>query len=510
MRCPLRLILATLAISTFSVSLYWLLRIRAGRDVLQDLKIPGSIPWLGGDGPAAWHIDQDDDADVWEARNSDYAILTSIRNARGYYNKVDVSASGYKIMNPTLLELPKSEHIRHDFLVIARTTHVDKEVDGKKYKLARQVAMFANLTFSRNGRPVIQADEEWSRLLVEDFASPAHHCQKQPDMDKYIGPEDMKIFWTAQGEPLLIFTHQIDDEIRCQGQFLIDVRAAVPELDELLKADDVPELPGIRFHEPVGLRRIAPEGQESDGRYQREKNWAPAQSPFSRDSSDLFFMVEPSQLYQFGNLNGVVEQVIEDEDQHSAVEAPYPPHATEEETWRSKQQTCLHDVMLSDAHIHQSTPMLSVTLCNRGACQPTPSNTVLIGMVQRRYDHPTWYDRRIVTYASQPPYQMLSVSKILTYHGESETGTYAWTGSMLYYTHHRHFPPPNHGFLDDEIWLSFGIKDADGGWMDFRAEELVKDHYMCEGAMPSMRLPLSGQKTPQKSKAKTKTENKST
>ena len=495
MRCPFRLIVVTLAFVAFSASLYGLLRIRAGRHVLHELNLPGSIPWLGNQGPPAVHEDQDDDADVWEARNSDYAVITSIRNARGYHNKVDVEASGYKIMNPTLLELPKSDHIRHDFLVIARTTHVDKEVDGKKYKLARQVAMFANLTFTRNGRPLIQAEEEWSRLIVEDFASPAHHCQNQPDMDKYIGPEDMKLFWTTKGEPLLIFTHQIDDEVRCQGQFLIDARAAVPELDELLSVDGVPQLPSIQFHEPVGLRRIPPDGQEADSRYQREKNWAPVQSPFTKDRSDLMFMVEPSQLFKFGNLNGVVEQVIDDKDQQSAVEAPYPLHAEGKDTWRSKQQTCIHDVMLSDAHVHQSTPMLSITLCKRGRCQPSAENTVLIGMVQRRYDHPTWYDRRIVTYSSVAPYQMLSVSKILSYHGESETGTYAWTGSMVYYTHHRHFPPPNHGYLDDEIWLSFGLKDADGGWIDIRAEELVRDHYLCEGILPSLRLPLGSPQT---------------
>ena len=77
---------------------------------------------------------------------------------------------------------------------------------------------------------------------------------------------------------------------------------------------------------------------------------------------------------------------------------------------------------------------------------------------------------------------MLSVSKKLTYHGETESGTFAWTGSMTYFTHHRHFPPPSHGFLDDEIWLSFGIRDAAGGWIDVRARDLIRDHYLCEGA----------------------------
>lgn len=305
-------------------------------------------------------------------------------------------------------------------------------------------------------------------------------------MDKYIGPEDMKLFWTRSGEPLLIFTHQIDDEVRCQGQFLIDARAAVPELKELLSNET--NLADIRFHEPEGLRRIPTPGEEKDPRYQREKNWAPVQPPFRADKDELFFMVEPSQLFQFTDKDGVVDSVIDEEDQRSAVDGPYPLHSDEgEEPWRSKHQTCLHDVMLSDAHVHQSTPMLSVTLCDRGACKPSPNNTVLIGMVQRRYDFPTWYDRRIATYSSVAPYKMLSVSKKLTYHGETESGTYAWTGSMVYYTHHRHFPPPNHGFLDDEIWLSFGIKDADGGWIDVQARDLIEDQYFCDAASAEYR-----------------------
>jgi hypothetical protein len=482
MRYPFRVVLSAAIILAFTGSFLSILRIRRGETLLPKVPLPDSLSWLGNQASSessGIRVEEDPSADVWDERNSDYQILSSIRNSRGYYNKVDAKATEYKIMNPTLLELPRSIKIKHDFLVIARTTHVDKTIKDKKYKLARQVAMFANVTYTKNGRPIIQADK-WSRLLVEDFASPVHHCQKQPDMDKYIGPEDMKLFWTGLGEPLLIFTHQVDDAVRCQGQFIIDARAAVPELGEILSTDA--ELPKIRFHEPEGLRRIAPSGEESDPRYQREKNWAPVQAPFSSDKEELLFMVEPSQLFRFTDVNGVVKSVIKEEDQHSAVEAPYPLHAKEKDPWRSEHQTCLHDVMLSDGHVHQSTPMLSVTLCDRGDCHPSPENTVLIGMVQRRYDFPTWYDRRIATYASVPPYNMLSVSKKLTYHGETETGTYAWTGSMVYYTHHRHFPPPNHGFLDDEIWLSFGIKDADGGWIDVRARELIDDHYLCEGA----------------------------
>ncbi|KAL9561381.1 hypothetical protein ACKAV7_014736 [Fusarium commune] len=407
----------------------------------------------------------------------------------GFYNKIDARNTGYQIMNPTLLELPRGCNSSHDFLVIARAQHVPKKIDGKSYKLARQVATFANLTYNKLGRPVLKTGN-WSRLLVEDFGRPQHHCKRQPDMDRYIGPEDMKLFWTRIGEPLLIFTHQVDDENMCQGQFLIDVRAAMPEIEQALGPEPSSLLPPIRFESPTALRREAPPGQEPHPRYQREKNWAPAQSPFSTDS-ELLLMAEPGQLFRWTSNDEPVESVVDAKDLRSAVEVPYPPNVKPGETWHSeKSMTCMHDVMLDDRHVHQSTPMLSLTFCNRGTCEPDEQNTVMLGMVQRRHDPPaapfTWYDRRIAVYEAASPYRMVSVSKKLTYHGETD-GKYIWTGSMVYYTNQIEFPPSNHGFLDDEVWLGFGIKDAAAGWLDIRARDLVTDHYLCQGATAGYR-----------------------
>ncbi|KAJ4251490.1 hypothetical protein NW762_011477 [Fusarium torreyae] len=487
-------VLALVAVATFFIILFTVFHIKLadGLSITPVQERPFFYEQQPHHTPA-----QDDDFDAYldqedhgpPSQNQDYRLLTSLRNNMGFYNKIDARKTGHQIMNPTLLELPRGANISHDFLVIARTLHVNKKIDGKSYKLARQVAAFANLTHNSIGRPVIKT-AGWSRLLVKDFGGPEHHCQRQPDMDRYIGPEDMKLFWTRTGEPLLIFTHQVDDEIMCQGQFLIDVRAAMPELERVLGEEYSSRLPPIRFHEPTGLRREPPSGEESHPRYQREKNWAPAQSPFSTDD-ELLFMVEPGQLFRWTSNEEPVESVVNAKDQRSAVEAPYPPNAGPDETWHSQRSmTCMHDVMLDDRHVHQSSPMLSLTLCNRGTCEPNEQNTIMLGMVQRRSDPPaapfTWYDRRIAVYEAAPPYRMVSVSKKLTYHGEMD-GRYIWTGSMSYYTNQTEFPPSNHGFLDDEVWLGFGIKDAAAGWLDIRARDLVADHYLCQGASAGYR-----------------------
>jgi hypothetical protein len=417
--------------------------------------------------------------DAKGSKSDDYRVLTSTRNTMGLYNTINAEKTGHEIMNPTLLELPRGS--KHDFLVIAQASHVDKVIKGIKYRLARQVAMFANLTYNDARHPELTAGK-WSKLLVQDFAGLEHHCKHRPDMDKYIGPEDMKLFWTRKGAPLLIFTYQVNDQKLCEGIFLIDARAAVPELVKAL-GDYAEQMPPIKFEQPTGLRRQALAGHEADSQYQRDKNWAPFQSPFSKDDDELFFMVEPSRLFRWTSTDEPVQEI--DAERESVVEAPYPPWVKAEETWHSRERTCVHDVMMTDKHVYQSTPILSLTLCDRGICEPHEGNTVLLGMVQRRYNPPDYpyvcYNSRIAVYSARPPYNMMSVSKKLIYHGE-QYWKYISTGSMVYFINQTDAPyNRNHGFLDDEIWLSFG--DSAPGWLDIQARDLVEDHYLCQGAL---------------------------
>lgn len=149
----------------------------------------------------------------WVDKNADYRILTSIRNARGLYNKIDLGKTGLEFLNPTILELPRGQ-TRHEFIVIARAYQVDEEIDGMRYHHSRQFATFANLSFGDFDRPFLETTSDWSTFLVNDFKGPLHHCQNEPITDFYYGPEDMKLYWSRLGEPLLIFVHQINHKHR--------------------------------------------------------------------------------------------------------------------------------------------------------------------------------------------------------------------------------------------------------------------------------------------------------
>ena len=193
-------------------------------------------------------------------------------------------------------------------------------------------------------------------------------------------------------------------------------------------------------------------------------------------------MAEPSQLFRWKSDHEPVQDV----------------GAQKESTllggdWRSESKTCVHDAIHTDHGVHQSTPMLSLSLCNRADdCKPTKHNTILLGMVQRRLDPPgypyTFYHHHLVAYESVAPYKMVSVSKKLTYHGV-EDGKYTWTGNMVYYFNHTAKPHDrSHGFLDDDIWLGFGIGDKAPGWLDVTARDLVMDLYLCREASTQLRM----------------------
>ncbi|KAH6633772.1 hypothetical protein C7974DRAFT_309073 [Boeremia exigua] len=451
-----------------------LLATRSNVNVIGDLADAPGLPLAAGRDYV--HLADD----TISQKKHDMRLLSSIRNPKGFYNSIDVGKSEFNILNPTILELPSGSE--HEFLVIARFPLVETEINGRKYRLSRQVAVFANMTYNALQRPMLTACK-WSKRLGDQYAGPDHHCKNEPILDQHIGPEDMKLFWTRSGAPLLIFTLQSKHEILCQGMFLLDARVAVPELTRIL-GGHARLMPAIQLKTPTRIRRMVPPGYENDSRYQRDKNWAPFQSPFDKNDNEHFFVVEPGRVFRWTMDNEIVEDV--GASSISAVEEPYPPWVGSS-TWHSIEKTCLHDVMMADKLVHQSTPMLFLTLCNRGKCEPHEDNTVMLAMVHRRYEHYSVhphisYDRRIVVYAAAPPYRMLSVSKKLYYLGETDE-SFIWTGSMVYFFNHTNvISNRSHGFLDDEIWLGFGITDLAAGWLDVEARDLVQDHNMCQGA----------------------------
>ncbi|KAF2101006.1 hypothetical protein NA57DRAFT_74599 [Rhizodiscina lignyota] len=385
-------------------------------------------------------------------------VLRSRRHPEGAAGKIDHNRLHERIFNPTLLELPKGS--KHNFIIICRQGQELVTIKEKEYKKGQQVAFFGDVVYDEYRVPHIIRQASWKKYFLEDVEPPEHHCKSESHIMQYIGPEDGKLYWTREGAPILMFTNQVPYEGECQGMFFVDVRAVVPDLVEFL-GDNASKLPPIKYKKPIQLRRQMPDDLREDGsfHFEREKNWVPFQTFLGEPEDDpLMFsahLVEP-RIYKY----------VEGERYVEHVGAPETP------------QMCVEEKM---AHgVHQGTPMLSITMCNRGECQPDIHNTVLMGLVQKRRSDPVLhYDKKIVTWNASSPFEFRSISKLIKFTGTEDWG-YTWTGSMVYYWNTTEIPENrSHGFLDDEVWLSFGIADRESGWIDVQAKDLVEDHVLC-------------------------------
>lgn len=392
-------------------------------------------------------------------------IIGSRRNPTGDALRIDSRGLDKELFNPQILELPAGSE--HEFMIIARIGHVDANINGKAYRRAQQVAFFAKMVYDERAKPLIQRSGEWNRTILEEpsLENPEHHCASEDVIDKYIGPEDTRLYWTHAGAPMLMFTHQVNNPGECQGMFMIDARAAIPELVTAF-GEHASLLPKIEISKPRQLRRPSQEVQETSWnyRFEREKNWAAFQHPpligdkENTNPDDLFFHVQPEapRIYRFVRGQKYVASVAEP----------------------SKPQTCLRDVV--DEGLHQGTPLLSLTMCKRGECEPDQHNTILLGIVQKRRLSPyLWYDGRIVTWNATAPFEFRSISKRVMWKGIQER-QYNWNCGLIYHWNSTTVPENrSHGFLDDEMWVTYGVTDHLAGWIDVLPDDLLKDHTMC-------------------------------
>lgn len=151
--------------------------------------------------------------------------------------------------------------------------------------------------------------------------------------------------------------------------------------------------------------------------------------------------------------------------------------------------------------IHQATNSLTITLCKRSDpfCFPTDANTFIMTIFQHKsyHDYHSIYEPYVMLYQRSAPFAIHAISqRPLWIHGrapltenthsplyendpsrpipEGHTEMFYIT-SMSWKTHGQKY----HGYIDDPIYLAFGIEDTRAGLMDVLAEDLVQDLAFC-------------------------------
>ncbi|CAG8977213.1 hypothetical protein HYALB_00007907 [Hymenoscyphus albidus] len=412
--------------------------------------------------------------------------------------------------NPTILALPY--WAKNQYLLISMVTP-----DADPYR--RNVMCEANICYPKSQKPKTTRERTCSD---EDLAflgrngglrcvnppvelnvppTPAAKCDGEAQVFSDIpGFHDPRIFYTGRGEPILMMSSQ--SQYACIGLWVLDLRALYPQLNNLFSSSPKRLGPGPVISYPT-LTELTK--NPSSARQPYEKNWV----IFSTSPSTSYIQ------YEVNSSSRTIAKLIGGGLTTTNITSPLeqscllPPTASELESGKYKES----------AKWHQTTPSLKLILCTRGnkTCHNQPENAVFIALIQRKnlnaWNLPTRYERFVVVWSADPPFNMLAMSKYpLLMSNETTSG---WTAEEtwddvpeggkdgngeMYGEEREHWGVFTYttsiawawgreegdirekgtGFLDDEVVLSVGVDDVG---MVF-AKVLVSESLVCLRVCP--------------------------
>ncbi|KAH6724764.1 hypothetical protein DL95DRAFT_379991 [Leptodontidium sp. 2 PMI_412] len=152
-------------------------------------------------------------------------------------------------------------------------------------------------------------------------------------------------------------------------------------------------------------------------------------------------------------------------------------------------------------NLHQATNSLSITMCKRADpnCKAEESNTFVFILFQYKsyFEYHGQYEPYVMIFSQQPPFQILGISnKPIWIYGRGGPGTgkklkdmgekaeARWKQTEMLYVTSMSWKERGrkyHGFLDDVLFIGFGIEDEVAGGIDIVAGDLFADMGSCLG-----------------------------
>ena len=149
--------------------------------------------------------------------------------------------------------------------------------------------------------------------------------------------------------------------------------------------------------------------------------------------------------------------------------------------------------------IHQATNSLSITLCERSdpSCKADDSNTFILTIFQHKsfYSFHSVYEPYVMIFRQTEPFEIHGISSSPFWiHGRGKPGQERiperlgiqaskprdqaemfYITSLAWKTHGQRY----HGYLDDVIFIAFGIEDSKTAGIDVKASDLLADLRPC-------------------------------
>ncbi|KAH7123292.1 hypothetical protein B0J13DRAFT_152404 [Dactylonectria estremocensis] len=271
-------------------------------------------------------------------------------------------------------------------------------------------------------------------------------------MNAMTGPHDARVFF-GPAHPYIAYGS--NSQFTCLGQFIQDFRMLVEWQSDMPTPTD--------FRIGTELQRPLPWST-------MEKNWF----AFWDAAGDMYihYDIAPKRVFSAIALDGSAGPDL----------APFAEVLDEK---------CLSKYLpqLASDHesIHQATNSLQITMCRKAdaSCVPDAANTFIFTIVQHKkyYDFHGVYEPYVVIFQQRAPFEIYAISqRPIWIHGRElhfdlKTSDMFYVTSMSWKGRNQKY----HGYLDDELFLAFGIEDKKAGGIDVSAWDLLQNLGICAG-----------------------------
>ncbi|CZT39824.1 uncharacterized protein RSE6_00024 [Rhynchosporium secalis] len=283
-----------------------------------------------------------------------------------------------------------------------------------------------------------------------------------------VGPHDARVFYGPQHPYVIYGSNGV--QTACLGQWMEDFR--------LLVDWGIEEYDEMKFR--VGTELHRPEGKYMD----MEKNFF----AFWDTNGNMYthYDISPKRVFAKVEHDGTVGPDL----------APLAQPAD-----RKCLAARLPRIGPKHDSIHQATNSLSITMCKRADphCKVEEANTFVFVLFQYKsyFQFHGQYEPYVMIFSQQPPFQIHGISnKPIWIYGRGGPGTgkipsemsvkgrAEWQQTEMLYVTSMSWKERGrkyHGYLDDVLFLGFGIEDEVAGAIDIMAGDLFADMGSCFG-----------------------------
>lgn len=380
---------------------------------------------------------------LWDADK--YTLVSSKMTPDGKWFPIDFG--DYGSYNPNLIPHPWKNDT---WVMIAQGSQAPGDVQGAVYSLE----LVCDATYTNGKMKCLR-----SPTTLPIASTVSDHCTEDLDWFNYfIGPNDPRVFF---GPDRPYITYGSASQYTCLGQWIHDLRRLVRwNGKEVLDRTQ-------RFFWPTELQRPQPYGGV-------EKNWF----AFWDHSGEMYlhYNIYPSRSYARLSHDGA--NITED----------LAPLAA------SKDEACLREYMPKlgeKEHVHQATNSLAITMCPRASPDCESANDTYIFTIfhhKQFHESHNLYEPYIMAFHNTPPFGIYAISSKPFWingrgkPGESTTDRPIDQSQMMYITS-MSWKDQNmtyHGYMDDDLFINFGIEDSAAGSIDIVAGDLFTHLNLCQ------------------------------